>query len=306
MIHKKSDNLYLIDLDQKETGFRNFIASWLYKKGNVNILIDPGPSSTIPVLVSALKQLEVHHLNQILLTHIHIDHAGGTGDLLRHYPGTPVLCHPKGIPHLSYPEKLWEGTQKVLGDMAGIYGEIVPVPKQNLYYASQVTEQSVSIDVLETPGHAAHHVSFQINDLLFAGEALGVSVPEESGTYLRIASPPVFIYDVYRSSIEKLKRRDARTICFGHYDWKPASDTIFDSALVQLDLWMEIIETQMDQYDDVENGQIIDLIFRRDSLLKAFTALPLDIQQRELRFAANSLDGIKAYLRNKKKALQPA
>ena len=109
-IHKKSKNLFLIDLDQKLPGFRKFISSWLYTKDHKNIIIDPGPTSTIPVLEKALADLNIHKVDYILLTHIHIDHAGGTGLLLSKFPDSKVLCHPMGIPHMINPEKLWQGS----------------------------------------------------------------------------------------------------------------------------------------------------------------------------------------------------
>ncbi len=304
MIHKKTESLFLIDLDQNDTGFRKFIASWLFRNGNKTVLIDPGPLSTIPVLVDALKKLDVHHLDHILLTHIHIDHAGGTGALLKHFTDTPVLCHPKGIPHLIDPGKLWEGTQKVLGDMATLYGPIVPVPEKNLYYSASIAEKDLSVSVIETPGHAAHHLSFCIEDLLFAGEALGVSVPEDSGSYLRPATPPVFIHEIYRDSIEKLKGTDTRTVCFGHYGMKPNPGTIISEALKQLEIWMEVLETHTKNHDILNTSAIIQLLIERDASFRTLPNLPSDIRRREIRFTANSLQGMHACIQKKKTTLQ--
>src|SRR6185369_2747089 len=116
-----------IDLDQPGlTGFRQFISSWLYCGGNFNLLVDPGPLSTIPHLIAEVRRHGVERLDYILLTHIHIDHAGGTGALLKEFPEAKVICHPDGIRHLVTPAKLWEGSQKVLGPelaAAGAPGE---------------------------------------------------------------------------------------------------------------------------------------------------------------------------------------
>ncbi|OPZ55723.1 MAG: Alginate biosynthesis sensor protein KinB [Synergistetes bacterium ADurb.Bin520] len=116
------DNLYLIDIDQALEGFRKFISAWLYRVNGATILVDPGPASTIPCLVERLKGAGVERIDHVLLTHIHLDHAGGTGHLMQHFPGARVNCHPKGIPHLAAPQKLWEESKKVLGkvDMDGI------------------------------------------------------------------------------------------------------------------------------------------------------------------------------------------
>ena len=95
----------------------------------MTLLVDPGPASTIPYLVERLDELGIRTIDYILLTHIHLDHAGGTGQLLRHFPGAKVNCHPKGIPHMVAPQKLWEESIKVLGKVAEAYGEMAPVPE---------------------------------------------------------------------------------------------------------------------------------------------------------------------------------
>ena len=148
MIHKKRKDLYLIDLDLDRVGFRKFIASWLYKSDDLNIIIDPGPFSTIPFLRTALETLGITKLDYILLTHIHIDHAGGTGKLLEYFPDTPTLCHPKGITHLINPEKLWESTKQVLGPMARTYGKIIPVPEKNLSYLNLIPFPNTVLTVI--------------------------------------------------------------------------------------------------------------------------------------------------------------
>ncbi|MGZ3597897.1 MAG: MBL fold metallo-hydrolase, partial [Syntrophales bacterium] len=101
--HEPMKDLYIVDLDQPLEGFYNFLNSWVYRQGGLTIVVDPGPRSTIPVLVKALKELDVKKLDYILLTHIHIDHAGGAGLLVGHYPDAMVICHPKGIRHMIDP-----------------------------------------------------------------------------------------------------------------------------------------------------------------------------------------------------------
>ncbi len=112
--------LSLIPLDQDIPGFGSFIGSWLYK-GEKTFLVDVGPAATVPLLINALDSLGVKSLDAILLTHIHIDHAGGIGDLASRFPDTPVVCHGSGIPHLRDPSRLWQGSVKTLGDVATGY-----------------------------------------------------------------------------------------------------------------------------------------------------------------------------------------
>ncbi|MCK4536940.1 MAG: MBL fold metallo-hydrolase, partial [Desulfuromonadales bacterium] len=147
------DNLTCIDLDQPSLeGFRKFISCWLYRDEAISFIVDPGPLSTIPHLVDALQKHGVKHLDYILLTHIHIDHAGGAGALFEHFPEARVICHPDGIRHMIEPEKLWQGSLKVLGTLAETFGEIIPVPKNRIGYDELIAESGLRCFL--TPGHA--------------------------------------------------------------------------------------------------------------------------------------------------------
>ena len=191
MTYSKVDsNLYLIPLDQKMIGFRNFIAAWLYKSDELTFLVDPGPKYSINQLMNILKEINVHQIDYILLTHIHIDHAGGAGVILEHFPQAKVVCHSKAVEHMTSPEKLWQGSLKVLGDIAEAYGEIMPVPANRIGYLNRIETNAGNINAIETPGHAVHHLSFQFRQYLFAGEVIGVVHCMEEGIYTRPATPP--------------------------------------------------------------------------------------------------------------------
>ncbi|WP_235606728.1 MBL fold metallo-hydrolase [Syntrophotalea acetylenivorans] len=117
------ENLVCIDLDQPGLeGFRQFISAWLYREEQFTLLVDPGPLSTIPHLVSELRRHKVERLDYVLLTHIHIDHAGGTGALLREFPEARVVCHPGGSSIWRrrkssgrVQKKCWESSPKGMG-----------------------------------------------------------------------------------------------------------------------------------------------------------------------------------------------
>ncbi len=118
-----SDDLSLITLNPPINGFENFVSAWLYQ-GEICFLVDVGPASTADGLLNILAEANVVHLDYILLTHIHLDHAGAIGEIAAAFPQTPIVCHPAGIPHLVEPQRLWEGTKKVLGSTANGYGPI--------------------------------------------------------------------------------------------------------------------------------------------------------------------------------------
>ncbi len=289
------DGLYLINLDQPIKGFKDFISAWLLQKNGMNILVDPGPSSTILHLCSALKKHGVQRIDLILLTHIHLDHAGGSGLLLKKFPETRVICHPKAIKHLINPEKLWKGSLTVLGKLAEIYSPVTPVPASNLTFQSRVIKDGLTIEAIETPGHAAHHLVFKINDLLFLGEVAGVNIPLPQGNFLRIATPPVFKYEIYKDSLQKAARLTVKHLCFGHYGYRNDPQYVFNQALKQLDLWVETIQQNV-KAGIVQEEPILDRLMETDPALAYFCQLPFDIQERERYFCTNSIRGILEYL----------
>lgn len=111
-IHSITSNLFLIDLDLPLPGFRRFISSWVLTAGDRAMVIDPGPSATIAALCEALRELGVQGIDDILLTHIHLDHAGRCGDLMRQYPEPTLVCHPQAVNHLASSARLWQGSLK--------------------------------------------------------------------------------------------------------------------------------------------------------------------------------------------------
>jgi len=288
-IHDCGDGLFLIDLDLPREGFRNFISAWLYIEEGTVLLVDCGPSATYEKLRASLRTLSIEKLDALLLTHIHLDHAGAAGLVVKDFSPC-VICHPKGIPHLVAPKKLEQAAQKVLGDLACAYGPVSPVFPHMLTFQAEMNIGGIYIRALDTPGHAPHHLCFLVNDLLFAGEMCGVSYPIEGG-YLRPATPPPFRYEEYRSSLSRVSDTPARLICLGHYGCYPEPKAMLKAALRQLDLWVETIRKDGGKGDW---QSYFDALIIRDPLLSRFSALPPDIQKRELFFIANSIKGISA------------
>ncbi len=287
-IHQISEQLFLIELNQNIRGFQQFVSAWLFRGHKRSVLVDPGPTSTISIVKQALRDLHVNWLDCILLTHIHIDHAGGTGMLMSTFPEARIICHPKGIPHMIDPEKLWRGSLAVLGEVAEKYGKIIKVHPNQISYENAVDKGSLHVDVIETPGHAAHHLSYLIDGLLFAGEAAGVHVVDRDISYLRPATPPRFIYDVYRGSILKLMELKAQYICFGHFGLHDDVDRVLQASLTQLDLWWDTVRRSV----DLDEEKIADILLGSDPQLARFGELSAPLRERERYFMKNSLKGM--------------
>ncbi len=289
------NNLHCIDLDQSSLpGFRQFISAWYYGGKGFNLVVDPGPLSSISHLIHRLKALGVETLDYILLTHIHIDHAGGSAALLRQYPMARIICHPEGIRHLVAPERLWKGSKAVLGALADAYGEILPVPENSIGYEQEIGDTGIRVH--QTPGHAQHHLCFEMGDLLFAGEVAGVRCETQSGIYLRPATPPRFILEVALNSLEKMKALSPTHLAFAHYGLVDNALQYLELATTQLKLWVRAAK----ETKEASNRQeaMMDWLLKSDECILHLKQLPEDIQIRERQFFANSFRGMIEYVDN--------
>ncbi|MCP3954273.1 MAG: MBL fold metallo-hydrolase [Desulfobacterales bacterium] len=293
---KCGENLTLIPLPQDLPGFDTFINAWLIT-GDRNYLVDPGPTVTIPTLRTVLGTLGIHHLDAILLTHIHIDHSGGIGDLSPHFPDTPVVCHSKAVEHLVDPARLWAGSVKTLGDTARAYGPIAPVPDNRVVSVEALAERD--IDIILTPGHAVHHVSYLVNDTLFAGEAGGVYREFPGGFYLRPATPPKFFLETSIESIAALEQVNCRQLCYGHFGLTPHPAKLLKAHRRQLQGWADAIANLTRDTDTPAPVQrCLEILIKKDPLLSRWPEFSNPEQQRELSFMANSVRGFLGYLQN--------
>ena len=296
-IHQYNDQLYRISLPVPIAGFDDFISAWVHL-GEPVCVIDVGPAVCGGTLLAALDELAVKRLDYILLTHIHIDHAGGVGALSDAFPDAPVVCHPKGIVHVADPERLWQGSLKTLGDIAIAYGPIGAVPENRLCSADQLSVERIT--AVPTPGHAAHHYSYLINDYLFAGEAAGNCLSlVDGGCYLRPATPPRFFLETHLQSLDRLIALKPNAVCYGHVGMQTDAGKLLSDHRDQLLRWQEMIEPFLisAQGDEACAMQACsDHLLANDPLLAGFPALPTDVQARERNFIINSIKGYFGYL----------
>jgi glyoxylase-like metal-dependent hydrolase (beta-lactamase superfamily II) len=205
-------------LDTNWTGRPHSVAAALLESGGHRAIVDPGPASTVATL---REQLGVHgaavaHLDAILLTHIHLDHAGATGTLLRENPRLAVYVHELGAPHMIDPSKLLASAARLWPDtLHQLFGETLPVPAENLRIlrgGETIALGAKELDVVYTPGHAAHHVSYfdDAEGLAFVGDTTGVRI--NNAPFILPATPPPDIdLTIWDQSLEAiLARRPAR------------------------------------------------------------------------------------------------
>ncbi len=296
-----SDNLYLVDLPLKLPGFRKFISTWVLKEDGKGVVIDVGPSATVEKLMESLRYLGVSDVEYVLLTHIHLDHAGGLAEFLSNFPEARVVVHEKGVRHLVKPDRLWESSKNALGKIADAYGRPVPVKEDRIADAGAELEfYGYDIKIIKTPGHAPHHQSYVIDEFLFAGEASGVHMPLKNDYYLRPATPHRFIYEIAANSIEKLKEIGKKRMCFAHFGFKRDSVEILEKAEEQLNLWVSVVYDVACRRDFEDKDRIVEEarkeLLERDRRFSRYVLLDDDVKKREDFFINNSLHGIVEYI----------
>lgn len=283
---------FLVALDQRLEGYRRFLAAWVCRVGGRTVVIDPGPASTIPHLVERLHAAGIERVDFVLLTHIHLDHGGGSAGLLDAFPEARLWCHERGRGHLLDPVHLWQGSRATIGEVAEVYGEPRPLAERRLAGDDELA--AAGIEVIPTPGHAPHHASFRIGRFLFAGEAVATRLhlpgPAE---YLRPATPPRFRPRVFLDSLARLERLQPRPdyLCFAHYGLSREPPGWYRRARRQLELWLELVGREVRAGNEFRPRHLVGLLEHEDPDFP-LARLPGDIRRRELFYVENSLLGM--------------
>jgi glyoxylase-like metal-dependent hydrolase (beta-lactamase superfamily II) len=213
-------------LDDLWTGRPHTIASALLESNGHRSIVDPGPGSTLETFHQQLQAhgLGVCDLDAILLTHIHLDHAGATGALVRENPRLAVYVHKLGAPHMIDPSKLLASAQRLWPhDLQRLFGEALPVPAENLRIlegGETLTLGSRKLEVVYTPGHASHHVSYfdQSEDVAFVGDTTGVRI--EGNSFAMPATPPPDIdLEIWEKSFAAILERKPALLFLTHYGY---------------------------------------------------------------------------------------
>jgi glyoxylase-like metal-dependent hydrolase (beta-lactamase superfamily II) len=202
-------------IDLRHLGRERVIASYLLA-GDEPALVDCGPASCADALRAGLREqgLEVRDLRHLLLTHIHLDHAGAAGTLVREHPGLVVHVSEIGAPHLVDPSRLERSARRLYEDFDRLWGELLPVPQANVRV---VGDRVVGLEAFPTPGHASHHVSFLAEDgTCFSGDATGVRIMPAK--YLAPVSPPPDVdLEAWERTLDALEARSPARLCVPHF-----------------------------------------------------------------------------------------
>jgi glyoxylase-like metal-dependent hydrolase (beta-lactamase superfamily II) len=239
-------------IDLLHGGNERTIAAYVVDTGAGPALFDCGPTSTIDALKAGLADhgLALTDVRHLLLSHIHLDHAGAAGVLVREHPGLQVHVSAIGAPHLVEPERLERSARRLYGDSFDtLWGELAPVPERNVHV---VGERVLGLDCFPTPGHASHHVSYLDRDgTLYAGDAAGVRI--QPGRFvLPPTPPPEFDLETWQQTLEEIERRDPERLALIH--WGVADDPQRHLAELRLELydWADYVRggADVDEFTD--------------------------------------------------------
>lgn len=253
------DDVY--EIDTRMAGQPGITAGYLIL-GDRPCLVEPGTAGSAPIVREALTSLGVGpaDLATVVVTHIHLDHAGGVGDIAETYPEAEIVVHEKGARHLASPERLMRSARMVYGDLLDeLFGELKPTEAVRI----RAVEETGVIDLgggrrLEShysPGHAKHHVGLldSLTGDLYVGDAAGIYIPETAD--VRPATPPPdFDVDTALASLEKFKGLRPQRLLFAHYGPVTEVNDTLDRSAEELRLWVETVREARDESLDIDHA----------------------------------------------------
>ena len=254
-ITKLENHLHQIDVET--AGIKNFIASYILKGKQVT-MVETGPASSIPNLLSCLKELKVKREDvvYVAVSHIHLDHGGGVGTLLKYLPKAKVIVHPRGAPHLANPEKLWQQSKEVMGSIAEMYAKPEPVPEERIIAATDGMTfdvgNNIRLKVVETLGHASHHLSYYepLSEGIFSGDAAGIYLNEIDVIVPTTPSP--FRLDIALASLDKLISLKPKVLYYSHFGKAYNAVEKLQTYAQQLKLWAKIAKEGIEKKESLK------------------------------------------------------
>jgi glyoxylase-like metal-dependent hydrolase (beta-lactamase superfamily II) len=236
----------VFQIDTKMAGFDGITAGYLIR-GSRPCLVETGTAPSAPVVMSALEALGIGpaDLATIVVTHIHLDHAGGTGDMAGYYPAAEVVVHERGARHLADPGRLMASARMVYGDaLDSLFGELAPTPADRI----RAVEETGSVDLGDgrrldshySPGHAKHHVGLldSVSGDLYVGDAAGIYLPD-TGDLRAATPPPDFDLDQALGSVRKFGALQPSRLLFSHYGPVDEVDETLRRSAEEILVWVD-------------------------------------------------------------------
>lgn len=223
-------------IDLQFRGRREAIGVYVVDTDSGPALFDTGPTSTLPALEAGLADYgtSLGELDHVLLSHVHLDHAGAVGTIVRDHPHLTVWVAEVGAPHLVDPSRLERSARRLFGEaFDALWGELVPVPETNVRIAAGSV---LGWEAFPTVGHASHHVSYASGGTVLAGDAAGVRLPG-SQYVLPAAPPPDVDVDAWHATVEAIRARRPKRLAVTHFGVYADVDAHLERLDHELDVW---------------------------------------------------------------------
>ncbi len=246
-------------VDLNFLGNEQVIASFLLLGGDSAALVETGPTTCLESMLGGLERHGVspRDVREVFLTHVHLDHAGASGNLAELMPNATFYVHEVGHPHLADPSKLLKSASRIYGDqMEELWGEVLPMPEDRLAVLEGGEEIETCGGVLTahyTPGHAYHHLAYlePESGMLFAGDVAGIRLPGQS--YVRPPTPPPEIdVEAWMRSIEAIREISPRSLCPTHYGCYEDVTRHLGELEQRLQDWLLFVEEQISEGSERE------------------------------------------------------
>jgi glyoxylase-like metal-dependent hydrolase (beta-lactamase superfamily II) len=246
------------------------IATGVIQGGGGLALVDPGPASCLDALEMGLQAsgARLADVDRILLTHIHLDHAGATGTIVRTHPHVRVFVHERGAPHMADPSKLLASARRLYGErMDQLWGAVEAVPQENLAVlrgGERIEAGGRTFDVAYTPGHASHHASYfdAASGVAFVGDTAGVCI--EGGFVLPPTPPPDIDVELWAASVERIEAWSPSTLFLTHFGPAPSVRPHLQALMEHLRLTARLVRETLaeDGSDDERSARFADRLRR--------------------------------------------
>ena len=283
-------------IDSPYHGRRGVLGTYLIR-GEKSAVIDPGPAPLVPGVIEALEETGVTHLDYVLLTHIHLDHAAGCWKMLEAYPDATIHCHPRGAGHVIDPTRLLAAAREIYGDALKEFGEVRGVPAERVAQSTDgetLDLGGILLETIWTPGHSSHSQSYfePSSGVVFVGDAAG-HYPENKGVLVP-GSPPPHNPAKAADSLLKLMSYEPKTIAYSHFGFYGDAMALLERFLVQTRLWDRVAR------DGVEAGlslkDIFDLLVEEDPEARELAGIDEE-GKRAVYFSLKSFVGYAKWLR---------
>jgi glyoxylase-like metal-dependent hydrolase (beta-lactamase superfamily II) len=293
----------VFQIDTEQSGYSGITAGYLIR-GSKPCLVETGTASSAETVIAALKEVGIQSqdLATIVVTHVHLDHAGGAGHLTSHFPKAQLIAHERGARHLVDPSRLMASARRVFGRLLDdVMGELLPTPAERVISLGDVGKVDLgdgrSLDTFYAPGHASHHIGLMDSATgdLYVGDAAGVYI-QETKTQRPATPPPDFDLQMTLNSIELFRSLSPTRLLFSHYGPVAEVDETLDGSIEELRLWVELVRNARTERLDLDHAISMIRDKTRERYERLFNDPELSHRFEELNSTGANIVGINRWL----------